>query len=396
MVTLKISLMAASEREMALLYQILEEFEKRQRIKVEPVVLDWITAWDDLQRFATYRDGPDVSVVGNSWITALRSMQALRPFSASEIKHVGGSEVFLSSLWDIGCSGNQVWAIPWQTDTRAFFYWRSALARAGIEESTAFASCDAIDRTIASLVDDGQSAIVGSTKRQARNSLINMAGWVWTRGGEFWDDAAKRVVLDQPATLQAIEEFIALHRSMAGANFGELTDSAADQVFIEGGAATIVSGPWVFREVAREHPERLDDLGVAAIPGVPVTGGSSLVIWRRSLETVDAMDLIRFLTSDAIQRRTAEVGGQLPARLDIIHDPEINRNRFLHVLGQSALAGRCLPNDPLWGIVEERIVRTLGALWEPALRASSLDDPDVLFNPLIRLAHQLNTTLGRA
>ena len=140
----------------------------------------------------------------------------------------------------------------------------------------------------------------------------------------------------------------------------------------------------------------LDDLGVAAIPGVPVTGGSSLVIWRRSLETVDAMDLIRFLTSDAIQRRTAEVGGQLPARLDVIHDPELNRNRFLHILGQSALAGRCLPNDPLWGIVEERIVRTLGALWEPALSASSLDDPDVLFNPLIRLAHQLNTTLGHA
>ena len=191
MVTLKLSLMGASEREMTLLFQLLKEFESRQRIRVEPIILDWTTAWDDLQRFATYRDGPDVSVVGNSWITTLRGMQALRPFSAADVKHIGGADAFLSSLWNTGCSGNQVWAIPWQVDTRAFFYWRSALAKAGVDERTAFASCDDIARTVAALVDNGQVAIVGATKRQARNSLINMAGWVWTRGGEFWDDAAR-------------------------------------------------------------------------------------------------------------------------------------------------------------------------------------------------------------
>ncbi len=388
--------MGASQREMTQLSQLIKEFETRQRVHVELIVLDWVTAWDDLQRFATYHDGPDVSVVGNSWITALRGMQALRPFSAGDIKHVGGSEAFLNSLWNTGCSGNQVWAIPWQVDTRAFFYWRSALSRAGIDERTAFASCDDIDRTIGALVESGQTAVVGATKRQARNSLINMVGWVWTRGGELWDEADKRVLFDQPTALQAIEEYLALYRSMAGAHFGELTDTQADQVFVDGRAAAIVSGPWVFREVAGQRPEMLDDLGVAAIPGVPVTGGSSLVVWQRSLETVDAMDLIRFFTSSAVQRRLAETSGQLPARLEVINDPELNRNRFLHVLGQSALAGRCLPNDPLWGIVEERIVRTLAALWEPALNAPSLDDPDVIFNPLIRLAHQLNTTLGHA
>lgn len=394
MATLKFSLMGASAREMLVLSQLLKEFESRHRVTVEPIVLNWLTAWDELQHFATYRDGPDVSVVGNSWITALRGMQVLRPFSVADISQVGGADAFLQSLWNTGCSGNQIWAVPWQVDTRAFFYWRPALFRAGVDEQTAFASCGDIERTIAALVESGQTALVGPTLRNARNLLINMAGWVWTRGGEFWDDAAKRVLLDQPATLQAIEEFVALHRSMGAANFGDLTDSAADQVFVDGGAAMIVSGPWVFREVVAQRPEMLEDLGVAAIPGVPVTGGSSLVIWQRSLEIADAANLIRFLTSSATQHRLAENSGQLPARLDTINDPDLNRNRFLRVLGQSALAGRCLPNDPLWGIVEDRIVRTLAALWEPALRAPSLDDADVLINPLTRLSHQLNTTLG--
>ncbi len=156
----------------------------------------------------------------------------------------------------------------------------------------------------------------------------------------------------------------------------------------------IVSGPWVFREVVAQRPEMLEDLGVAAIPGVPVTGGSSLVIWQRSLEIADAANLIRFLTSSATQHRLAENSGQLPARLDTINDPDLNRNRFLRVLGQSALAGRCLPNDPLWGVVEERLNQTLAGLWRLALDPATTDLQSAVAEPLIRLARQLNLTLG--
>ena len=70
--------------------------------------------------------GPDISEVGSTWVGDLISMNALRPFSASDIAVLGGKEPFLPAVWErtrlIGDS--RTWSVPWLLDLSAVFFRR--------------------------------------------------------------------------------------------------------------------------------------------------------------------------------------------------------------------------------------------------------------------------------
>src|SRR5438105_3519393 len=99
---------------------LLEEFEAEHAIHVRLHLLSFDTGWSDLVKFALYNDGPDISEIGSAWVGDLVAMNALHPFSAAEIKSLGGASAFVPSAWRGGtlAGGSQLWAIPWNTGAR--------------------------------------------------------------------------------------------------------------------------------------------------------------------------------------------------------------------------------------------------------------------------------------
>jgi len=89
MLTLRLSVIRSTEPAMEYLRSVLREYEADQRLKVDLLTQEWPTAWSDLIRITTHGIGPDVSVVGTTWIAALAAMQALRPFEPGEIEPLG-------------------------------------------------------------------------------------------------------------------------------------------------------------------------------------------------------------------------------------------------------------------------------------------------------------------
>jgi len=360
--------------------------------------LEWATGWSEILHYALHHDGPDVSLLGTTWVGPLCGMQALRPFSEPERLLFGGSETYLASAWEAGRMGQSLWAIPWQVDARIWFYWRPALLQAGINEETAFASYDQIERTVAALTDSGQTAVVGPTT-VSLNTLHCLASWVWSLGGEFLSPGGECILFDQPEALAAIERFYDLHRGLATSSLANacragLPEGDADQVFLNRRAAVIQSGPWIVDKVTVLGATALDDLGIAAYPGVPYNGGNSLVIWRRSLDEQAALDLVRSLSAPEIQRQLGGLRGQLPTRLDVLSELSRHGDRFARALSQGVLRGRALPTHSLWSVVEERLTRTLGGLWRSVLDPKTENYRDTIRADLIRLAAQLNATLG--
>lgn len=394
MLTLRFSVIRSTEREMALLQDVLSEFEAAQRLRVELIVLEWPTAWRQLVDFVTSGTSPDVSLVGTTWIAPLNGMQVIRPFSEAEAFEAGGEGAYLPSVWNAGVVGRQICALPWQVDTRLIFYWRSALQRAGIDEADAFGSFERLEHTVATLSERGERALLAPTSASSQNVLHALSTWIWSAGGDFLSPAADRVLFDQPVALHAIQRFFALHRSLSAAGLAGLTEQQSDRAFEHGKAAVTISGPWIIEGVTARGPEARDDLGVAPMPGIPYNGGAGLVIWRRSLQEQPALALIRHLVDPAVQKRISRLGGQLPARLDVLTDPEVNADRFFAALSLNALRGRALPNDRLWGVIEDRLVRTLGSLWPVVLDTSQNNYQETVSTAIRRLAQQLNTTLG--
>ncbi|HRE25629.1 MAG TPA: extracellular solute-binding protein [Anaerolineales bacterium] len=392
--------MRSTEPEMALLHEVLADFESKFALKVELIVLDWPTAWAEMLKYATYGGGPDVSLVGTTWVSPLCGMQALRPFGPAECRRNGGSDAHLTSIWNAGVVGQKIWALPWQLDTRVLFYWKSTLQRAGIDEATAFSDLEQLEHTVAALAARGETAIVGPTV-ESTNTLHNVASWVWSSGGDLMSPQADRVLFDQPESLKAIERYFALHRSLASSRLCEqsrvgMRAEEADQAFLDQRAAITVSGPWIVSIAALVGEAVLNDLGVAPFPGVPYNGGGSLIIWQRSLQEVEATALISYLTGPDVQRRLSSARGQLPARLDVLAELGATGDRFARVLSQNALRGQALSNHSLWGLVEERLTRTLGGMWRDVLDPAMPELRSVVHGPLTRLAAQLNTTLNRS
>lgn len=394
MSTLRVSLMRSTETEMALVRQGLAEFEATHRIRVELIPLEWPTAWRRLVDFATSGPEPDVSLVGTSWIMPFHGMQVIRPFSISEIAGLGGSAAYVSSVWEAGVADAAVWALPWQVDTRLVFFWRSALERAGIDESSAFSTYAQFERTVDVLLQAGQSAIVAPTTASAQNTLHHIAAWVWSNGGDFLSPRGDRVIFDQPAALEGIQNFYRLHRSLTTARLQGLTEREADRAFQDKKAAITISGSWIIDGVAANGRMALDDLGIAPMPGIPYNGGSSFVIWRRTLQEWASLDLVRFLMQRVFQLRLSRNCGHLSARLDVLTDPELTADRFFAALSANVLRGRTLPKASLWGMIEDRLGQTVGAIWKDALDPFDADPRERVASPIRRLAQQLNNTLG--
>ena len=107
---------------------------------------DYSTGWSDFMRMSIYGGSPDVSEIGTTWINDFAAMNVLRPFSASEVRSVGGMETFVPAVWQSGVSAGVVWAIPWMTDLSMVCYRRDLLAKAGVQEQEHFRPPNGLNR----------------------------------------------------------------------------------------------------------------------------------------------------------------------------------------------------------------------------------------------------------
>ena len=59
--------------------RVLDEFERRNNIRVNLKVLAWETARQEIKGYALQQRGPDVSVMATTWVKDLIAMNALQP-----------------------------------------------------------------------------------------------------------------------------------------------------------------------------------------------------------------------------------------------------------------------------------------------------------------------------
>lgn len=383
------------------IWPALAEFEAQHHIHVQAHGVTWDTAWAELAKIAMYRSGPDVSVVGSTWIDSFISMNTLRPFTPREVAEIGGPQVFLPAAWQSGLLGLQVmqtvWAIPRTSDTRLIFYRRDLLQRAGIDERTAFQSAKQLEQTLRHLQESGIAAPWAISTDSANFTLHTMASWVWGAGGHFISDDGKRTRFSEPEALAGTLAYFGLHRYMSP-EMQNMSAARAGELFREGKVALVISGPWIMNLVLDQRsalPEVIDNLGVAPVPGIPFVGGEDLVIWAHTHHPREAVELVRFLTSREIQSTYfMPRHASLPARLEALEMPPFTTDPRYQTVVQSLKTGRSFRATYMWGLVEERIGAVLSELWRSILTDPGLDLAQVVTERLEELARRLDSILA--
>jgi multiple sugar transport system substrate-binding protein len=370
----------------------LTKFETRTRIHVRLRVLPWDTAWTELVKVSLYRDGPDVSEIGSTWLRDFEGMNNVRPFTPPEIRVLADPADLSPAAWESASLAQpaQLWAMPWLADTRILYYRRDLLEQAGIDEQSAFHTTEALEQTLARLQDAGVAIPWVVPTRRTWMALHHVASWVWDHGGHFLSPDGKQCLLDRPEARAGLKAYFALGQYLADA--GRNLDSVQSQtLFGTGQAAVVLSGPWLMQQM---EPALVAKTGLALPPGVPFVGGSHLVIWRHSRRAREAVKLVRFLTELEFQRDYAQRAGLLPVRLQALADSVFPSAAFAEHLTRGLTEGRSFRPVPLWGLVEEKLVTVMVAIWEEVLKSDQPDLDAILDQHVVPLVQRLNWTLG--
>jgi multiple sugar transport system substrate-binding protein len=372
------------------LARALHEFEARAGVRLRLHSVNWAEAWSELVKIAIYRSGPDVSEVGSTWVSDLHRMDAIQTLTRGEIAALGAESTFLPASWEscLDISTGEVCAIPWLVDTRLLYYRRDLLQQAGVDETGAFATPEAMRRTLEALQQHGvESPWVISTKK-THITLHILASNVWSRGGDFLSRDGKRVLFLSPEAMAGFAQYFELARFLSPAA-RNLEEVRAEQMYVEGRAAVTVSGPWLMRDWALS-PEVRANTGIIFPPGVPFVGGSNLVLWNR---TSGAFDLARFLSSKEFQSAYLQNARLLPCRTDVLAAPPFSTDSQLLYIGQGLQRGRSFKQLPLWGLVEDRLTGALSMIWQQVLQAPEADPRPILERTLGAIAHPLEMIL---
>lgn len=378
---------------------LLDQFESEHRCRVRVKMIQWETGREELIQFALYGTGPAVSEIGTTWCPSFIAMQALRPFTPSELAALGGEAGFFPSSWQ-SCKlldDNRMWAIPWLASVRFLYYRKDMLQKAGVDEKTAFLSPAHLIETLKQLQSHGiQIPLTMTTPGLIHVSLHYMASFVWGMGGDFIARDGKSTLLKAPETRAGLRTFLELAQYLAP-EARDLSEDQTQALFWQGQAAMMFGwqAPFMATLEKLAAPHVLANLGVAVSAGKPFVGGSNLVIWRHIAFSQEklALDLVRFLTDNQVQRTYNPKIGLLPVRPVVVQAPPFSTDAFHEVLMQGLETGRSFPAITHWAIVEDRLMQLLGQLWKEVMANPNQDIDALIAAQVDPLARRLDLLL---
>ncbi len=384
-----------------ILQDLLHTFESRHNARVKLRVMNWENAWAELLSIALYARGPDVSHIGSTWSSSLTAMNSLRPFTEAQILPAGGSGAFLPQCWQSGLSSTLpgIWSLPWTSYTFLLCYRRDLLEKAGVDESSAFASAAALAKTIRLLRESGVALpwVVPAAPGFV-DILHHAASWIWGAGGDYLGESEHNVLVMQHAAQEGLAAYFDLLTYMRNLPH-PLDEAAAEAVFARGEAAVTILGSgslYTLLDSADTAPVVTQNLGVVPMPGVPWIGGDSLVVWRHSqvipAHERTAVDLVAFLVgreAQGVHARSADV--QLPTRPDAFQAIPLPDTTATRAVIRSLQTGRAYRPAALWGRFESQMSTGLGRIAQDIL--DGMHTHDAMQRTLTPLMRRIELTM---
>ncbi|RZI99906.1 MAG: extracellular solute-binding protein [Brevundimonas sp.] len=354
---------------------LMPEFERRNPdIRVEVQALPWTAAHSKLLTSYAGDSLPDVSQVGNTWVSEMTAIGAISPtpdFAADLL-----TDQFPAVL-DTNRINGRPMATPWYVDTRLIYYRTDLLARAGYGAMPGtWAGWKAAMHAVKRVAGAGNFAVLLPVNEFEQLLTFGLQG-----AEPLLRDRDTRGNFASPSFVAALE----FYKSLFDEGLAPLASAAQiSNVWTEferGYFSFYFSGPWTigdFRQ--RLKPEtRWMTAGVPGPtgPGASAPGGSSLVVYRSSPHQEAAWKLVRFLSEPGVQARFNVITGDLPARQSAWAAPAVADDPAIAAFKGQLSRAKAVPKVPEWErivtemqIVAERMVR---GEYTPAAAAAEID-----------------------
>jgi multiple sugar transport system substrate-binding protein len=357
----------------AVVQEAREFHDAHPNITINAVRIQWSDALTRLSTATTSGEGPDVTVLGTTWVGGFSELNALRPYTSAEIAAVGGKDVFAKASWSAShmLGSDEITALPWLTDVRALFYRKDVLAKAGVDPATAFTDWAAFENTLKK-IKAADTGVWPLAIGNANNFGIihNVAPFIWGAGGNLLNDAGDKSLLSSPAALDGVSYYQRLVGTYDDPKAMKLESDAVPEAFANGtGAITIDNSQSVGDYLADPNrPGLKKGWGTAPMPAGKAGrfgffGGSGLAILKAAKHPDAAFEWVKYLTSEESQRRYSVSSGLWPTRTAAIKGTRLETGSAYAAFHTMIAAGRMYPSIPAWIVVESIIAKDLADLW---------------------------------
>lgn len=341
---------------------LIPEFERRNPgVKVRVQIVPWTAAHEKLLTAYAGDSLPDVSQVGNSWVSELTAIGALSPTPASAADLLDDQ---FPAVVETNRIGGRAMTTPWYVDTRLIFYRPDLLRRVGFDAlPTAWPEWVRAMHEVKRLAGPGNYAFLSPVNEYEQ--LLTFA----LQGDEpLLRDDATRGNFTSPSFLSALTFYKSLFdQGLAPLASATQISNVWDE-FARGFFSFYLSGPWTIGDFRRRLPPGLEWMtgGVPGPtgPGASAPGGSSLAVFRSSPHQEAAWALIRYLLEPAVQARFNTLSGDLPSRRSAWATPAVAGDPYVAAFGDQLTRARALPKAPEW----ERIATEMQLVAEQMLR----------------------------
>ncbi|MEV4133962.1 extracellular solute-binding protein [Dactylosporangium sp. NPDC049742] len=351
-----------------------EEFHKAHpNITVKAVRVPWDEALTRLSTASTSGEGPDVTVLGTTWVAGFSSIGALRPYSIEEIAAVGGEDVFAKASWSSShlITSQEITALPWLIDIRALFYRTDVLRKLGLDPKEAFATWDSFEETLQKIkASDAGVAPLAIGLQNNFGIIHNVAPFIWGAGGDLIKDDGTKSMLAEPAAVDGVTYYQRLIGLYDDPKAMALSSSDVPRAFAEGTGAITIDNSQSVAEFASDPSRAGLKAGWSTAP-MPAgkagrfgfLGGSNLGILKEAKHPEAAFEFVRYLTGKASQQRYSVNSGLWPARTEAIEGTKLATEPEYAAFREMIPHGKMYPSVSAWIIVESVIAKDLRELW---------------------------------
>lgn len=347
MIRLNLSICGSLNQDTSVLNKLLKEFQDLipMQTQVETHSTPWESYRQELTTMALYNREWDVSQSGTPVASDLVAMNAIRAFTHHEVEEMGGKDAFLPVAWQSiqQISDDQVWAIPWLADPRIFLYWRDIFEQAGADEKTVFQSPENLIASLGRIQAGGIAKPWGITTGHKHSAIHTVTSWIWASGGDFISKDGKNALFLEPEAMAGLKAYFSLINFMAP-ECQTADYQLNNQLFVKRQSAIILGNAETATNIIKNIPAKMRSQLAVALPfGVPLVGGSCLIVWSSSLHEEAAVKLVEFLTGRTFQKEFPISLDHLPVRLDVVNEPPYTTDPILKGFSEALHKGRIFP-----------------------------------------------------
>lgn len=224
-------------------------------------------------------------------------------------------------------------AMPWYVDVGVLYYRQDLLAKYGQSPPRTWAD---MART-AALIQAGERA-AGKARlwgfvfqgKAYEGLTCNMLEWVVSHDGGTFIAGDQRITANNPRAAAALNQASRWIGSISPRGVLNYDEEAARGVFQTGNAVFMRNWPYAWALAQSPASPVRGKIGVVALPrggedgaNAGTLGGWQLAVSRYSRHPQEAMALVRYLTSAAVQKDRAIRGAYNPTIIDLYQDPAI-------------------------------------------------------------------------